>query len=131
MVTLEHTPHRPTDRSTHVSTCAHTLALLGCEHVLTWVGRSVGRCGVCSSVIIVLVCYFLVIFYKYFYTFFGKRGGGGAVPPSPPLRFICLWKKIVLWGLCPQTPPASVFEVAIKKQHCFGHLIWKEECGLF
>ena len=62
-----------------VSTCAHTLALLGCEHVLTWVGRSVGRCGVCSSVTIVLVYYFLVIFI--FCIFFGKRG---ALHPPPP-----------------------------------------------
>ena len=87
MVTREHTPDRPTDRPPHVSTCAHTLALLRYEYVLTWGGRSVGRSGVCSRVTIILVCYFLVIFYIYtcIYIFFLKEGG--LRPSSPPCLF--------------------------------------------
>ena len=46
--------------SAHILTL---LALLGCEHVLTWGVRSFGRSGVWSSVTVILVCNFLVIFF--------------------------------------------------------------------
>ena len=83
MVTREHTPDRPTDRPPHVSTCAHTLALLRYEYVLTWGGRSVGRSGVCSRMTIILVCYFLVI-YIYFKTTTLLIFWGGCAPQPPP-----------------------------------------------
>ena len=112
MVTREHTPDRPTDRPPHVSTCAHTLALLRYEYMLTWGGRSVGRSGVCSRVTIILVCYFLVIFYIYIF----KKKRGGAAPPLTPLL-------IFLGGLRPPPPPrATLFNL--------GQFIGKHKCTL-
>ena len=118
MVTREHTPDRPTDWPPHVSTCAHTLALLRYEYVLTWGGRSVGRSGVCSCVTIILVCYFLVIFYIYIYIF-KKRGV--CAPPHPPAYF--------LGGLRPPTPPprATLFSSLF---YNLGQFIGKHKCTL-
>ena len=77
-VTLNHTPDRPKDRPPHVSTCAHTFALLRCEHVLIWGGRS----GVWLSVTVILVCSFLVFVYIFFLKFFFEERGGAAPPLS-------------------------------------------------
>ncbi len=71
-VTLDHTPDRPKDQTPHISTYTHTLALLGCEHVLKWGVWSFGRSGVWSSVTVILVCNFLVIFIYFLLNFFNK-----------------------------------------------------------
>ena len=94
-VTLNHTPDRPTDRPPHVSTCVHTFALLGCEHVLIWGGRSFGRSGVWLSVTVILVCNFLVI---YFLSIFFLKIGGAAPPLSPLLLFSFFFFFFFLWG---------------------------------
>ena len=99
-VTLDHTPDRPKDRTPHVGTYTHTLALLGCDHVPKWGVRSFGRSGVWSSVTVILVCNFLVIFLNaiFFFNiiFFSNflKAGRGLRPPPPltPLLFyyVCL-----------------------------------------
>ena len=119
MVTREHTPDRPTDRPPHVSTCAHTLALLRYEYVLTWGGRSVGRSGVCSRVTIILVCYFLVIFYIYIYIFL-KRGG--AQPPLTPL--------LIFGGDCAPQPPSPRATLLSSLFYNLGQFIGKHKCTL-
>ena len=97
-VTLDHTPDRPKDRTPHVGTYTHTLALLGCEHVPKWGVRSFGRSGVWSSVTVILVCNFLVIFLNaifffniIFFSNFVKAGGGAVPPPHPPAVLLCLF----------------------------------------
>ena len=120
MVTREHTPNRPTDRPPHVSTCAHTLALLRYGHMLTWGGRSVGRSGVCSRVTIVLVCYFLVIFFKiYIYIYFLKEGG--QPPLTPPLLILFFLGGGGGGAAPPLNPPAALFGSLF---HNLGQLIW-------
>ena len=119
MVTREHTPDRPTDRPPHVSTCAHTLALLRYEYVLTWGGRSVGRSGVCSRVTIILVCYFLVIFYIYIFKTMLVKSKDTMAQHAP---------------LCPPTPPpppppprATLFSSLF---YNLGQFIGKHKCTL-
>ena len=115
-------------------TCAHTLALLWCEYVLTWGGWSVGRSGVCSCVTTVLVCllfcfylfvfvYIFVYFFVFIYFFKKTRGGGWLCPPSLLLIFLinkqgCYPTPLLLFLI------TLIGSVHMEKEQCTLDCMW-------